>query len=64
MLITVFFKKFVFVNTNSKREFLFSAEAEGFEPSKQLPACRFSKPVVSATHPHFLNEFRNFRLQR
>ena len=27
------------------------AETEGFEPSVPLPVRRFSKPLVSATHP-------------
>ena len=31
------------------------AEAGGFEPPVQLPVRQFSKLVVSATHPHFLN---------
>ena len=34
--------------------FLSSAEAGGFEPPVQLPVRKFSKLVVSATHPHFL----------
>lgn len=34
--------------------YLSLAEAEGFEPSVQLPVRKFSKLVVSATHPHFL----------
>ena len=33
---------------------MLSAEAEGFEPSVQLPVRQFSKLVVSATHPSFL----------
>ena len=32
------------------------AEAGGFEPPVRFPVRRFSKPVVSATHPHFLKK--------
>ena len=32
-----------------------SAEAGGFEPPVRLPVRQFSKLVVSATHPNFLN---------
>ena len=35
-----------------------SAEAGGFEPPVQLPVRQFSKLLVSATHPHFLVDFR------
>ena len=33
---------------------LFSAESEGFEPPVPLRVRQFSKLVVSATHPNFL----------
>ena len=33
------------------------AEAGGFEPPVQLPVRQFSKLLVSATHPHFLNGY-------
>ena len=35
------------------------AETEGFEPSvPDLPVRRFSKPLVSATHPRLLRDWR------
>ena len=34
---------------------LFSAEEGGFEPPVQLPVRQFSKLLVSATHPPFLD---------
>ena len=38
---------------------LLFAEAGGFEPPVQLPVRQFSKLVVSATHPHFLEIMLN-----
>ena len=35
------------------------AEAGGFEPPVRLPVRQFSKLVVSATHPNFLNGVGN-----
>ena len=29
------------------------AEGLGFEPRKELPLCRFSRPVLSTTQPSF-----------
>ncbi len=30
------------------------AEGLGFEPRKELPLCRFSRPVLSTAQPSFL----------
>ena len=39
------------------------AETEGFEPSvPDLPVRRFSKPLVSATHPRLLRDWRRGRI--
>ena len=33
------------------------AEGLGFEPRKELPLCRFSRPVLSTAQPSFLLDF-------
>ena len=32
------------------------AEGLGFEPRKELPLCRFSRPVLSTAQPSFLSK--------
>ena len=38
-----------------KDQEVLKAEAGGFEPPVRLPVRQFSKLLVSATHPHFLD---------
>ena len=33
------------------------AERLGFEPRKELPLCRFSRPVLSTAQPSLLSDF-------
>ena len=33
------------------------AEGLGFEPRKELPLCRFSRPVLSTAQPSFHDHF-------
>ena len=33
------------------------AEGLGFEPRKELPLCRFSRPVLSTAQPSFQEHF-------
>ena len=43
------------------------AERLGFEPRKELPLCRFSRPVLSTAQPSLLVQFFisiNFRIQQ
>ena len=42
---------------------LIIAEAGGFEPPVRLPVRQFSKLLVSATHPNFLNDRSIFKMR-
>ena len=36
------------------------AEGLGFEPRKELPLCRFSRPVLSTAQPSFRSRFPTY----